>query len=282
MKTKIIGAALYIITTGAAQAQLPLPMSPASSFWNHQVVDSSGNAMPYDSTLGPNSSSVPNALAQTDTELAPIPSALAEIWTFDPDAYASASVSLIYDYRVTAIDQTAYDALAADLATHQAANGMYGGIDFSGTAQLASTLGAGADAAVYSGLGNDGDVHFSCYDGTGQCGSFNYSGLGSLVGDAATLSFSGTIDLSVSVTKAGPGNAVHALSMIDPLIQLRAGFGTGIASDYILELSPGVANARGPAVSGVPELASWAMMVAGFGLTGAAMRRRTVRERATA
>ncbi|HMI21108.1 MAG TPA: PEPxxWA-CTERM sorting domain-containing protein [Sphingomonas sp.] len=237
--------------------------------------------MPYGYTVGPNSSSVPNALAQTDTELAPIPSALAEIWTFDPDAYASASVSLIYDYRVTAIDQTSYDTLAAYLATHQAANGMGIGIDFSGTAQLASTVSAGADANVYSGLGNDGDVHFSCYDGSGQCGSFNYAGQGSLTGDAATLTFSGTINLSVSVTKAGPGNAVHALSMIDPLIQLTAGFGTGSPSDYMLELSPGVANARGPAVSGVPEFASWAMMVAGFGMTGAAMRRRTARERAT-
>lgn len=46
----------------------------------------------------------------------------------------------------------------------------------------------------------------------------------------------------------------------------------GAAFDDITIGAPG----GGPGVGGVPEPASWAMLIAGFGLTGAAMRRRRV------
>ena len=39
----------------------------------------------------------------------------------------------------------------------------------------------------------------------------------------------------------------------------------------------GIIASTGGGLSGVPEPASWALMLAGFGLTGAAMRRRTIR-----
>jgi hypothetical protein len=55
---------------------------------------------------------------------------------------------------------------------------------------------------------------------------------------------------------------------VDPLIYIDPGFAG--ASDYSIELSPGVANA----LPGVPEPAAWTMMLTGFGLLGLAARRR--------
>ncbi len=44
----------------------------------------------------------------------------------------------------------------------------------------------------------------------------------------------------------------------------------------ISNIQNGTLTISGPSVGGVPEPASWAMLIAGFGLTGAAMRRRRV------
>jgi PEP-CTERM motif len=95
------------------------------------------------------------------------------------------------------------------------------------------------------------------------------------VGENATISTLGitggvlqTFDLTVLAPISTPGGfnqfAFRGIDGTDEFHGVRFG------GNYILL----AATADGDAVGGVPEPASWAMLIAGFGLTGAAMRRR--------
>lgn len=67
-----------------------------------------------------------------------------------------------------------------------------------------------------------------------------------------------------------------SLAIIDPVLRLPAGFG-GDPRHFTINLAPGIGNGPPPPPPpGVPEPASWALLIAGFGLVGASARRRRV------
>lgn len=72
------------------------------------------------------------------------------------------------------------------------------------------------------------------------------------------------------------GNKGTGFAISDPIISIDpslASYDPDYLSHYSLEFSPGAGN--GAAVGGVPEPATWALLLTGFGLTGSAMRRRS-------
>ncbi|OYU14796.1 MAG: hypothetical protein CFE37_09330, partial [Alphaproteobacteria bacterium PA4] len=75
-----------------------------------------------------------------------------------------------------------------------------------------------------------------------------------------------------------PAYLAMARLYLDPTIGLNNAFATtNNVSNIVVQLSPGVMNASGPVMPlapGVPEPANWALLIAGFGLTGAMQRRR--------
>ena len=80
---------------------------------------------------------------------------------------------------------------------------------------------------------------------------------------------------------AGKGSGT---AFADPIISIDPSFAAqypNYLSDFTLEFSVGAGNSAA-AVGGVPEPASWALMLAGFGLTGVAVRRRKSIDRVTA
>ena len=136
--------------------------------------------------------------------------------------------------------------------------------------------------------GGDG-VAFQCYLGGADCGTHQFSYAPTLTGQltpgtggAYTIDYIGHVSLYISVlaNTIGYGDpSSNAYGYVDPMIAfdpsvLAAGFTAGS-----IVLSDGIANASAPppAFGGtVPEPASWALLIAGFGLTGSAMRRRSV------
>ncbi len=68
------------------------------------------------------------------------------------------------------------------------------------------------------------------------------------------------------------GRGLTAYASVDPYIHIDPAFVGG--QQYSIEVSPGVGNA--PFASGVPEPATWAMMLGGFALVGGALRRQRI------
>jgi hypothetical protein len=93
-------------------------------------------------------------------------------------------------------------------------------------------------------------------------------------GQCAQRTFSVTVpvlvnNLNVIEIQAGGGNGVFSAS-IDPTISLA----TGLADEgYTLQVEPDALPTTGGA-GGVPEPATWALLILGFGAVGAAARRR--------
>ena len=137
-------------------------------------------------------------------------------------------------------------------------------------------------------IGDAYGVSFYCYEGGTDCGTHQFSYAPTLtgmvtagIGGAYTIDYVGHLSLYVTAlaNTIGYGDpSSDAFGYVDPMIAfdpsvLAAGFTAGP-----IVLSDGIANASAPppAFGGtVPEPASWALLIAGFGLTGSAMRRRT-------
>ena len=114
--------------------------------------------------------------------------------------------------------------------------------------------------------------------GSGLCNGDNpeasgtFSMYGVLMADSASLaanSFYGFLTISASARLLEGGDIS---AMIDPMVSLNL---DGVnPDDFTLTLSPGFDNGAGGGTGGVPEPATWGLMLAGFGLAGAALRRR--------
>lgn len=75
-------------------------------------------------------------------------------------------------------------------------------------------------------------------------------------------------DAQVNVVSSDPGSATAGADF-DPYFYIDPTFAN--ASLYSIEIAPGIGNSA-PSLSGVPEPATWALMFAGFGGVGGAMR----------
>ena len=75
------------------------------------------------------------------------------------------------------------------------------------------------------------------------------------------------VEMGVTAGGADYDGAYNSYAFADPIISF-----VGPHDGYSLVFSPGIGNGAGP---GVPEPATWAMMVVGFGALGAVLRRRS-------
>ena len=82
----------------------------------------------------------------------------------------------------------------------------------------------------------------------------------------ASISNSTPIEGSIAVASFNQGGEVH----------LGTFLGYGAVDGTAKDPARGLEKAFGPAGGSVPEPTSWAMMLAGFGLSGAMLRRRKV------
>ncbi len=119
----------------------------------------------------------------------------------------------------------------------------------------------------------------ACNRGRGACGDDQHFDLAFNIGypvpgdsgDVDVLYEKITLLTSASVFEESPlGN--NAFAFIDPIVTIDAAY---LASHpgVSVKLAAGLGNSFA-AAGGVPEPASWALMIAGFGLAGAALRRR--------
>ena len=224
----------------------------------------------------------------------------------DTGYHAFSEVVTFYDIAFTAADDDAYAALLAYLDSIRTPSGLANGMSISGRGTVTASVPAYPDATpqrptfarakayisgdqnsagslfvecngfdggsasyIYSDLNNvnttSTDATFD--DPSATCGAFHYTTAGALVtGDPQTLSVFGRIAIHALVEFYQVGDA---LASIDPTVVLASGF-TGDRSRYSLSVSPNI----GPLPpAGVPEPAAWALLTAGFGLSGAAVRR---------
>ncbi len=276
MTIKLLAATAAILVSTAAQAIVPGTLGPASSGYRLRVA--LGDGLPFvidhfEAAPGPGAASY-----DADEPLSgssgfvdgfinyganPTVSALVSTSGF---GLASANIGISYDFLVTAADQADFDNLFAYLALDPSfgftVTGKYG-LNVTG---FGSTDASGS-AIIDAGFG---EVLFKCTPGGGECTggvSTPYTTVAAATADLATLSFSGRLRLGVDAFVATTGGTQSAYAMIDPVISLPQGFG-GNPGSYVVAYSANLAA--------VPEPASWAMMIAGFGLVGAVRRRHRV------
>lgn len=220
------------------------------------------------------------------TSTSPIASAMGQVVATDPNRFTSGDLGLGYSVIVSANSQAAADGLSAWFAAgHEIAS-------LHGTYATAFTDQGQAQAALTTGFNIPGDVTHSfgtvCSYYQGPCSNGAFDLGVALVSASNTFSngnpfdFYGSVFMSIHVRAGAVGLSARtgtASAYIDPFISLNFG-GSGLnANDYTLTLGDGsVANASADgftgAAGGVPEPASWTLMIAGFGLAGAALRRR--------
>jgi hypothetical protein len=109
-----------------------------------------------------------------------------------------------------------------------------------------------------------------CNEGsTDGCGGRDFVGAMSLAqfADEASLSFSGMVWMTASMIAPRYGVNDTNRVIVDPVLSLS---GNGLdQSKYTFRFSDGIRNG---AVAAVPELASWSLMLFGFGFVGASLR----------
>ena len=212
------------------------------------------------------------------TSLSPVPLVNAHASNGNLSSVASASGYLDYNYLASFTAPTGF--------------GGVGGapVRLAGLVQLTASANAQSFASVAG-------TFYACYGDSpslsNACGQTHFTQLvtGDLVsatdlgGGRARYTFTGGIDLGVDATAFENYTGAHGLrytasAFVDPVVDFDPAYLAGIGADSPdIQLSPGVANASGPppAVGGVPEPTSWALLIAGFGLSGAMARRGRMR-----
>ncbi len=177
-------------------------------------------------------------------------------------------------------NQSAANSLSSLLTTSGAIASISGAYDVGGTdnfwASVAASTGMNELAPALGGSFSKACSPIG-YGGTPEgCGTGTYVlplnfVNGSAYANGSPLDFISRITLSADAN-AGPVNLGYyigtAHAFIDPAITFAAGINQ---SQFSLNLG----MAPNPVQGAVPEPASWAMMIAGFGLVGATMRRRS-------
>jgi len=267
IKRAIAGAALIIATAAQAAPPPGVTLGPAGSSYFINLF----GAPSADFGTGPGSGSVfgPDNAASWSIVYGTSPALGLTLV-----GAGTGNILLRYTYAITAANQAAFDDFSAylqlDPNNGAELNGFYS-VELNGPGQGVDAF---ASTRINTGFG---DVRFECRadggpgpDCTGITGGvYNrqaYVVTGALVPDLASLSFFGTVAMEAGIFKLGDGPAV---AFIDPVISLPAAYlnGGGNAANFQVNYSPNL-------LGGVPEPASWAMLIAGFGLIGAVARRR--------
>lgn len=174
-------------------------------------------------------------------------------YTFQDNAFADAVTDVSGDYRLKGADSVAGAVTGFDVSSYAKSRDAVGYMDIAFTDNVAFN-GAGSDLVLFE-LGS-ADSFFVTINGVTRSAQSLATGItaGGYSLNAAALDF----DLF--------GLAEGAL--VD---SFRLSF-MGTPDNTAAVASVGALNSR--AVSAVPEAATWALMVAGFGTVGASMRRR--------
>lgn len=133
--------------------------------------------------------------------------------------------------------------------------------------------GGGRVTGTFTGVDSNGDLQLNAFDDEITDFTMRFSGSGSV--PAFTLGFADLFGLVYDLD-GGPLGDFDSFSEGPDFEGIEAGDGR---SFYVAGPGPfiefcGEENDCAVVLSVVPEPASWAMLIAGFGLTGAAMRRR--------
>jgi hypothetical protein len=167
---------------------------------------------------------------------------------------AGAAATLYYSFEIAGPDGNVSATISATGSTS------YGAAGGEGIAFLSITSPSGLLVSDSACAGNDPTM---CPPGEGSTIALDQSF--SLVANqyyAVYLSIAA--DADVYQSDAYTGSQASASAYIDPYIMIDPGYAA-----YSLSVTPGIGNA-----SPAPEPAAWAMMVLGFGVIGAATRRR--------
>ena len=265
----LLSSAVALAFSTAAVATSPAPSSPGAATISTftDAYDPNHDIYAFGTAAGNQASRLGTAQAYAGVKLSPY-AALNARGRASAIGQTTAYALLDYDYLIRAGSQAAYDALSAYAQAHGSVGAEITGrsaLRVLGTAYTSSSIDAGT-----------GTMGYACDYTGGVCSpsghlqyqNFQIGGLFTST-DPTGLTFLGHISMNVRADASGPFSTAYAF--IDPLVSLPSGFG-GSATDYSIELSPSVGNGVG--VASVPEPASWAMLIAGFGMAGAAMRRR--------
>jgi hypothetical protein len=134
-------------------------------------------------------------------------------------------------------------------------------------------------------VSGDTDVFLSC-DGLGSgCGTLQFNT------EITLLAYSNPFDGHQAIISLGAltqarssrygdgepysAGSAQMLAFADPYIEIDPDWAAAHPG-YSVVMSDGIVNGDAPVSGGVPEPAAWALMITGFGLAGAALRRRRI------
>ena len=257
-------AFLATALTAVPAAAVVLPAGPYHASYSIEV---GGAGSVNGNGLGFHQETLGRSYGDSKVSIAPAPAVSLHGYSAGQFQSVFVDAALTYDYRVS------FTALSSRYA------GTYlQPVNVAGF----TVVNAHGAAQVYVTIGNQ---YISCQQDpfTDRCGAsqfvFTLDGdsvsASNLGGGLSRYTVSGNLQLSAHVTAFGDVGQINTgRAFIDPLITLDSAFAADIgATDTDVQLSTGVANASNAPATGVPEPASWALLIAGFGLTGAAARR---------
>jgi hypothetical protein len=191
-----------------------------------------------------------------------------------PDGYIGFNSGTKFDFNpIGGVTAGTYD--FEGLAEHEIEEvlGRITGLQASGAAWASPFDLYRYSASGVSSFSDSAKAYFSVNGGQTNLGEFNISGGGDR---SDWLSLSGATDIQNAFFGAGQ---VYGLSVSDLTALEALGWGNANLSGASLTAIPGMSSAVSGAAAAVPEPASWAVMLMGFGLMGAVMRRGGVQAR---
>lgn len=267
----LTGLALLGVSTAAIAAAPLGKLKPgaAEAEYLANVFDTQANVIVQGTDFGKHLAKMKKASAFVSSRKKPSALVISKTRA-GPTVLATAYSNLSYDYIFHAKNQTAFDQLSDYAATHDGTIAVIKGLSKLAVKGVGSALTSVDGGAAIT-------ASFACTETGGDCNGiphqkpyFSFAIPGSVViSDAGKLDFAGHILLTSFASSYSPKAVAFAL--IDPEVGLPDDFG-GLANDFTIELSDDIVNAI--ALDSVPEPASWALLVIGFGLAGAAMRKR--------
>lgn len=279
VRTWILGLALLGVSTAATAGRTLGTIKPGAAEADYlvNVYGTEAISTKQGTTLGSHTASLKKGTAQAYSRKKPS-AAVSSKAKAGINVQATASSNLSYDYVLHAKSQNAFDQLTEYAATHDGTVSAIKGyakqyVKGSGSALTSIDAGAGLTSFACTDTGGD------CNDKAHHNAKYTFTIAGAVtISDAIHRDFAGHIVLTSLANAYTPKSL--AFAFIDPEVTLPGDFG-GDFSDFSIELSDGIVNAIGPEIDfdpdSIPEPASWALLISGFGIAGVATRQRRAR-----